>query len=422
MRTAYQPLISLAFRVSWHKLKRKYSEGYDERRGIQSPEKMALLGGRRPLWVHGVSVGEVQAAVPLVRAARSAGYDGPVILSTTTETGKAMALKLGADLFDAHIYYPWDKREFVRAALDAVRPWAFATAETELWPNMLWELKDRNIPSFLVNGRISDRTWKRLNSGISRAAGCELYGLFTKLFVRDERDAERLKATGVIPDKISVCGDSKIDALLARKDAAAVESWKEKFGFPERPVFMAGSTHPGEDEIVFEAFNLLREREPDARLLFAPRHPERASSIIEMTSGKYRVCRLSEMAGGWDVLVVDKIGVLFELYGTSVSAFVGGSFVDKGGQNILEPVSWGVPVQYGPHMEDFAEASREFISLGVATQVNNAPELAETWINVAKEGRNGVKYKEASEKYFAGTSGAAKKTWDAISKFGRETI
>lgn len=376
-----------------------------------------MLSGARPVWVHAVSVGEVQAAVPFIKAVRADGYKGPVVLSTTTQTGKAMAERLGGGLFDLHIYYPWDKKKFVALALDTLRPELFVTAETELWPNMLWECRERAIPAFLINGRISDRTWGRISGGIAKHAAASLYSLFSELYLRDEEDARRLSEVGVRAEKLHVLGDSKIDALLARKNTAARDGWREKFGAPERPIFIAGSTHTGEDEKVIAAFELLRESRPEARLIIAPRHPERAEAVASLVPEKYKTMRLSALAEGWDVLIIDKIGVLFDLYGTAYSAFVGGSFADKGGQNILEPFSWDVPVQYGPHMEDFAQASRAFISMGAAAQVADERELAEVWLSLAAERDTGERWQRLSRDYFEKSCGASMRTWQMIKKY-----
>ncbi|MCF0247241.1 MAG: 3-deoxy-D-manno-octulosonic acid transferase, partial [Synergistes sp.] len=325
----------------------KYTEGNDEREGKLSEEKLSLLKGERPIWVHAVSVGEVQAAVPFIKAAREDGYKGAIVLSTTTQTGKAMAERLAGGLYDFHFYYQWDKKKFVERRLDALHPAIFMAAETELWPNLLWECKERGIPAFLFNGRISDRTYSRFKSTLGRKAAASLYSLFTELYLRDDEDARRLSETGVASEKLHVLGDSKIDALLARKNYEARDGWLKQFGSPERPIFIAGSTHTGEDEKVVFAFERLRSEFPLARLIIAPRHPERSDSLLSLIPEKYITIKLSEIREGWDVLIVDRIGVLFDLYGTAFSAFVGGSFADKGGQNILEPFSWGIPIQYG---------------------------------------------------------------------------
>ncbi|MEA4872232.1 MAG: glycosyltransferase N-terminal domain-containing protein [Synergistaceae bacterium] len=405
--------------MSWPKLKNKYSEGYDERRGVQSQELIEKLKGRRPFWGHGVSVGEVQALIPVIRAARASGYSGPIVISTTTETGKDMAIRLGEGLFDHHIYYPWDKKKFVRKAILSLEPWAFATAENELWPNMLWELKDALIPAFLVNGRISDRTWKRLEGTLKKRVGASFFDLFTEIFLREKRDLERLRSIGVPLGKLNVFGDTKTDALLSRKDLTARDRWAAKLGSDRYKIFIAGSTHPGEEEEVIRAFEMLKQRYPKTKLILAPRHPERAEEILAVARQKFSAGLLSSDQFDQDVIVVDKIGILFELYGTAVSAFVGGSFVDKGGQNILEPVSWGTPVQYGPHMEDFAEASDELIELGIATQVKDAESLGEVWLQIIQvsDNDNGENYEKISGKYFERCSGASSRTWERIYKY-----
>ncbi|MBQ9881684.1 MAG: 3-deoxy-D-manno-octulosonic acid transferase [Synergistes sp.] len=378
-------------------------------------QKISLLNGERPLWIHAVSVGEVQAAVPFIKAARDDGFAGRIVLSTTTQTGRAMAERLASGLYDFHIYYPWDKMKFVKRALDSLDPAAFAAAETELWPNMLYECKRRGIPAFLVNGRISDRTWRRISGGFFKYAAAGAFSLFERIFLRDEEDARRLSSIGVSADKMCVTGDAKVDALLARKNIAARDEWLDKLG-RDRPIYIAGSTHTGEDEKVLYAFEQLRAAEPDARLIIAPRHPERADNVCKLIPDKYIFSKLSSpISPEWDILVVDRIGCLFDLYGTARSAFVGGSFTDNGGQNILEPFSWGVPLQYGPHMEDFARASRAFIAMGAADQVSDEKELADAWIRVAGSKDSG-KWQELSREYFERSRGASMRAWKIIKK------
>ena len=218
---------------------------------------------------------------------------------------------------------------------------------------------------------------------------------------------------------MNVFGDTKTDALLSRKDLAARDRWAAKLGSDRYKIFIAGSTHPGEEEEVIRAFEMLKQRYPKTKLILAPRHPERAEEILAVARQKFSAGLLSSDQFDQDVTVVDKIGILFELYGTAVSAFVGGSFADKGGQNILEPVSWGIPVQYGPHMEDFAEASDEFIELGIATQVKDAESLGEAWLQIIQlsDNDNGENYEKISGKYFERCSGASSRTWERIYKY-----
>ena len=413
----YSPLVDLVFKVFHSKLKNRYSEGYDERCGIVPEEKLKLLKNKRPLWIHCVSVGEVQAAVPLILSARKNGYTDPILLSTTTITGREMAYRMAEGLFDLHIYYPWDKKEFVRRALDSINPWCFVATETELWPNMLSELKKRGIPSFASNCRISDRTWKKLSSTIGGMYGREMYDLFTALYLREPLDREKLLKLGISGDKLILAGDTKIDALLSRKNSEEALAMKYDLGLTDEDiVFTAGSLHKGEDEEIAAAFDILKKEAPKAKLVIVPRHPERTGYVVSLFDKRYKTCRMTENSKDWEVLVVDKIGVLFDLYGISYSAFVGGSMVDKGGQNILEPVAWGVPLQFGPHTEDFADASKEFLQMGIAREVNNGSELGEVWKEMLDE-KTRNRFVKAGVDYMHRHSGAGEKTWKMISAY-----
>ena len=384
--------------------------------GMPSAEKLSALK-EQPLWVHAVSVGEVQAASALIKELRAGGLNVPIVLSTTTETGKAMAQRLSEKLYDLHVYYPWDSRKYIRSALDKVNPAAFIMVETEIWPNMLWELQARKIPVFLANGRISDRTWKRLNKySVGRLLFRELFNIFDTVFLRERLDGIRLEAIGVDKTKISVVGDLKIDALLNRIYPNARDKWKELLHAEKGPLYIAGSTHTGEDEIAVSAFEKLKNIQPDARLILAPRHPERTETLLNMFKDRFAVCKLSEMTDDFEIIIIDKIGVLFELYGIAEAAFIGGSFTNNGGQNILEPVAWGTPVQYGPHMEDFAEASAEFLSRGISRRLNSGEELADNWIKLAKGEIDAAAVRRQCRLYFEEKAGAAGKIRSVIEK------
>lgn len=413
LRVIYQPLINVAYKMMLPKLRRKYTESCGERRGEYDDEKLSKLGAGRPLWVHAVSVGEVQAAVPLIRAARDDGWTHPIILSTTTETGKVMANRLSKDVFDIHVYYPWDKKRFIKAALDCLKPSVFVAMETELWPNMLWELEERKIPAFLVNGRISDRTYKRLR-GIGARIGRELFSLFTAFYLRSEEDKQRLTALGIAEGKIFVSGDVKIDALSARKRKGIAVELKALPMTGEAPILIAGSTHEGEEEVVISAYLMLKRERPDARLIIAPRHPDRAADIKAMLPPRIRFSMFSEVAEDWEILIIDKIGLLFDLYSLASAAFVGGSLIPKGGQNILEPAIWGVPIEHGPYMEDFIQPSREFIDLGMATVVDSPSGLADAWLKILRDSAGKEKQRSLSEVYFEKRIGASSRAWSGI--------
>lgn len=417
LKTAYQPLINIAFEIMLPKLRVKYTEGYGERRGEYDRDKLNKLRGARPFWIHAVSVGEVQAAVPLIRAMRGDGFDDPVILSTTTETGKAMANGLADGLFDFHIYYPWDKKKFVKSALDGLNPCAFATMETELWPNMLWELRERDIPVFLANGRISDRTRKRLGGTFGRRIGKEMFGLFTAFYLRGEEDKRRLLELGLTENNMFVTGDSKIDELLSRKNEIRAALPQSVPGGGAPPVFIAGSTHEGEELVVINAYLMLKKEAPEARLIIAPRHPVRAEAVRSLLPRELSVNMLSERAEGWEVMVVDRIGCLFDLYKSGTAAFVGGSLVEKGGQNILEPAVWGLPVQHGPYMDDFAAPAAELAGLGLAEVVHDSGELFEAWRKTLSAETGGEKYLRISSSYFEKYCGASKRVWSSMKRY-----
>lgn len=398
------------------KLKNRYSEGYDERCGIISEEKIKKLNNQRPLWVHCVSVGEVQAAMSLIQSARNSGYSEPIIISTVTVTGREMANRLVSDMVDFHIYYPWDKRQFIRRVLDTLNPLGLVVMETEIWPNLLSELRERDIPTFASNCRVSDRTWKRFSSKLGSKYGREMYNLFSLLFLREPEDRRRLAMLGIAEEKLYYVGDTKFDALLKRKSTTDTYQLKETLCITsEDTVYIAGSLHPGEDEEILKAWKLLRQTGTHAKLILVPRHPERTSHVQSLFKQDWDTALMSEEKQQWEVLVVDKIGVLFELYGIADVAFVGGSIVNKGGQNILEPVVWGKPIQFGPYMQDFALTSSDLLSMGIANEVKNGEELGKIWVKLLDPELR-EHYQKTGIHYIKKHSGACEKTWHVIEK------
>jgi 3-deoxy-D-manno-octulosonic-acid transferase len=391
--------------LAW--LKNKYKTGIDERMGRMGPGIP-----RRALWVHAVSVGEVQSALALLGAAGETPL--PRVLSTVTATGRAMADRLAPRSTTA-IYNPWDVPRFVNRALDALTPKAYVAMETERWPAMLAELRARKIPAFLVNGRLSEKSARRLQG--QRAFWRGVLCCFERLMVRFESDREKFLALGVPDRKIVVTGDCKVDALLARRAGTDAEKWK----FLRRgnsPLFLAGSTHTGEDEIVLSAFEEVRRTHPEARLLIAPRHPERAPAVAELALRHGRTELLSRLtcdSRGWDTAVVDRIGVLFELYAAVDAAFVGGSLVPRGGQNLMEPALFGIQAAHGPDMTDFPDAPR-MDALGASLEVVDAESLAAAWLR-SLEPDERERTRKACETYFFSVGGAAARSWAIIESY-----
>lgn len=389
------------------RLRKKYAVGLEER--------MGLFGAGVPadaLWVHAVSVGEVQSASALLEAAKE-DSSLPCVLSTVTATGRAMAEKLGTPRA-ATIYNPWDVPRFVRRALDHLRPRVYVAMETERWPTLLSELRKRKIPAFLVNGRLSEKSTARLLKTRSFWRG--VLCCFERLLVRFESDREHFLALGVPEEKIVVTGDCKVDAMQARKQAMDPACW----GFLRRgdaPLFLAGSTHPGEEETILQAFSALKNVYPNARLVIAPRHPERALEVVALALPYGKADRLSDLSADGDVVVVDRIGVLFELYAAVDAAFVGGSLVRKGGQNLMEPALFGIPVTHGPDTFNFPDTPR-MDAIGAARNIDDAFQLASAW-REALDPAARERSKKACEAYFKTVGGAARRSWEVIRPFAK---
>ena len=196
-------------------LRRRHAEGFSERCGVYEKSKLDKISGGRTLWLHAVSVGEVQAAYQFVSMAAGSGLETPILLSTVTATGAKSARSLMGSGIAAHIYAPWDIPYIVRRACDALSPFVYVTVETEVWPNLLAELRGRGVPAALLNARVSDRTW--LRAGFFKDPIREAYGMFDMILARGEEDSLRLSMMGADREKIHVTGDSKIDALIIRK-------------------------------------------------------------------------------------------------------------------------------------------------------------------------------------------------------------
>ncbi|MCL2009340.1 MAG: 3-deoxy-D-manno-octulosonic acid transferase [Synergistaceae bacterium] len=393
------------------RLKKKYKAGIEERMGVFDPGVPQNV-----FWVHAVSVGEVQSSLPLLEAA-GGRPDLPRVLSTVTATGRTLAEQL-APRSVTLIYNPWDTPRFVKRALDTLKPRAYVAMETERWPVVLAELHSRGIPAFLVNGRLSEGSLNRMRwqKTFWRGVLC----CFDRMMVRFESDKENFLSLGVPEEKIVVTGDCKVDAMFDRK-AGMERSAMPCLRRGDGALFIAGSTHAGEDEIVLSAFDKICLTHPDARLILAPRHPERAPAVAAASRPHGETALLTELeAGGigdWDVMVVNRIGALFDLYarvseGGAGGAFVGGSLVPKGGQNPMEPALFGVQATHGPDMSDFPDMGRMDAS-GASLEVRNAEELAEAWLTATNpDARDEVK--RACKNYFASIGGAGTRSWEII--------
>jgi 3-deoxy-D-manno-octulosonic-acid transferase len=353
----------------------KYVRTFRERMG-RLPVYLNV-DGDRSIWIHAVSVGEVLAARPLVPALRERFPGHRVFLSTTTITGNAVAKKSVRGV-DGLFYMPFDFPHPVRRALDVLNPSLLVLVETELWPNLIHEARRRGTRIALVNGRISTRSFPRYMK--ARRFLSLVLSEVDLFLMQGEAHAERIRALGAPADRVQVTGNLKFDAVLPGRVPERLARLLQG-GTTPRPLWVAGSTVGGEEELVLSAFHRVRERVPQARLLLAPRHPERFAAVPTLVEAAgFRCLRRSALDpaawGDGEVLLLDTLGELAQVYGLASVVFVGGSLVPAGGHNILEPAVAGKAVVVGPHMENFQEIADQFRSERAMVQVASSDELA----------------------------------------------
>jgi len=372
--TAYLLLPYALWNLLWRGLRyRPYWNRWPERFGI-----VADAGRQRIIWVHAVSVGEVRSSAALIVALDQRYPEHRIHVTTMTPTGSEQVRELFGERVD-HSYVPYDLPDAVNRFLDRIRPDLAVIAETEFWPNIFSACRRRNIPLFLVNVRVSQASLR----GYLRAPRTIRAMLDNADLIcpQTQVDAERLRRLGAPADRIVVTGNLKFDVelpeSLLQEGAAVRQLWGRN-----RPVWIAASTHAGEEAQVLDAFARLRESIPDLLLAVVPRHPERFESVTRLCERRgYAVALRSlehrELEPEIDIVVGDTMGELQRLYAASDVAFVGGSLVRHGGQNILEACAVRVPVIFGPHMFHFEEIAGLALERGAAKQVQDAASLAD---------------------------------------------
>lgn len=325
------------------------------------------------VWVHAVSVGEVRAILPMMRILKELIPEGRLFLSTTTVTGHETALRECAQA-DEIFYFPLDFPFAVRRSLDRVRPSMFVTAETELWPNFLAACFRRHVPVAVVNGRLSDRSYR--NYRIFRWFFRPFLMKVSSFFVQSEEDARRMISIGARPESVKVTGNTKYDRLPGGlKLPGRVAAWAGS-----SPVIVAGSTHKGEEEALVRLVRLRSMEKRDVRLIIVPRHPERFEEValtLETDNVKFsRFSRLDDREGNTGrVLLVDAMGLLDGFYNMADICFVGGSLVPVGGHNLLEPAMLGKPVLTGPYLHNFRDIADVLVEAGGARIVKDDESL-----------------------------------------------
>ncbi len=378
------------------------------------------LDGDSSIWIHAVSVGEALTARALLPELRRQYPNLKIFLSTTTMTGQQIARERLTGV-DAVFYFPFDLPLFVNRTLRLVRPKLFIMMETEIWPNLLRACRREGVRTLMVNGRISSRSYPRYR--MVRRFFKTVLADVDRFCMQSEESARRIIDIGADPARVTVTGSLKFESLDVPGAAAGRGAGRvlRYFRVPEsRPVLVAASTLKGEDEHVLAAFAAVRRVSPTALLIVAPRKPERFDEVVALARGEgFRVVRRSALsvdaAPDADVVVLDTIGELAHLFQVATVVFVGGSLVDAGGHNILEPAVHGKAIVFGPSMSNFAEIARAFVDGAAAVQVSSPAGLTEAWTRLVQDADARARLGAAARAIVESNRGATPRTLSAVS-------
>ena len=389
MRTLYNILFLICFGLAspyyFWRLRRRpadWTTGFGQRFAIYDPSVKQALTNRQTIWLHAVSVGEVGLCTQLIRALEPRVPNAKLVVSCTTSTGMAEYRSRLPNRI-TKIYYPVDRRKFVRRALASINPEAIILLEAEIWPNFLWRARDLQIPVFLTNARLSGRSASRYQKfgWLFRPLFASLAGVCCQ----SEEDAQLLRKVGCHPAAVQVVGNLKFDAAgLTEKRELDVRGLLRQIGVPDdAPILVAGSTHDGEELLLTDIVARLRKKFPNLFLILVPRHNERCPELARKLRAKGVKFILrnaifdhtSLPSGGVDCLLVNTIGELKFFYEPASVVFIGKSLTAIGGQNPIEPAALGKPVLFGPNMQNFVDITRILLGNDAAVQVNDAAAL-----------------------------------------------
>ena len=339
------------------------------------------------IWIHGASVGEIVATSPLVKQIRQEMPDRPILVSAFTVGGYNMAKQIIPEA-DAIIFFPLDLPFVAESMVKRIHPGIFMPVETELWPNFLRAIRERHIPVMMVNGRISEKSVKTYRY---------LYGIWddmlstvSRFCMQSSIDADYIYSLGADKNKIFVTGNTKFDQTYAEVTPEDYTRYKEELGLNDSyPIIMAGSTHPGEEKALFDAFKKVREKHTDARLVIAPRKVNRADEISKLASSygfetgyRSKMLENPSLRKEYPVVLLDTIGELGRIYAVGDVVFVGGSLCKTGGHNVLEPAAHAKPIIVGPNMQNFKDSYSLLSKVGACKMVNNVAELANEMLDI----------------------------------------
>ncbi len=351
-------------------LKAKYRDRVLARLGINLPKPGAKTGSR--IWVHALSVGEVASAIPLITAIKRDIPTAEIIFSTTTRSGRKYARNLD-NIIDHFVPLPFDIFWIVNKFIRRLQPDLFILIETDFWPNILWQMQSKKIPTLLANGRITTNSFKNYRRA-SFLFG-PLFNSFSFLSMQIKIDAMRMIDLGVSAEKVVYCGNLKYDLEPFKAGNITKAAKRHEFNLPPKgKILIAGSTHPGEEEIIINSYLALLHNFSDLNLIIAPRDINRGSEIADMLKqNKIKYNRRSQSsANNAAVLILDTLGELSTIYTLADLVFIGGSLVAQGGHNPIEPAIFAKAIVFGSHMEDFAEISRTLLDNRAAVEVSAA--------------------------------------------------
>ena len=376
--TATVFIVSFPALPLFYLLGKRFHEGLAERLGFYPKAKFDSLAGTRPVWIHAASVGEVRAASHLARELKRRCPAQRIVMSTFTATGNRSAREMGcADLV---LFLPLDLLWIVRRALTRIDPAVLIIIETEIWPNLLREASRKGVPALLLSGRLSARAWRKYSwfGGFFR----HVLRYFTAAGMQSRQDRERIIKLGAPANRVSIVGNLKHTFSEGQGAPAFGNRDQTQAGrhHSDGLWLVAGSSHRGEEEILIEAFMFLKARFPRLQLVLAPRHPQRFDEVERLLKAAgLQFEKKSQLNGRLDfrteVMFVDTLGDLPDFYAAGDVAFVGGSFVDAGGHNLLEPARFAKPVLFGPHMTNFKSLAREMAARGGGIEVKGKDEL-----------------------------------------------
>lgn len=369
------------------------------------------------LWLHSVSVGETIAAAPLIKQIQQSYPDLPITITTMTPTGSERVRALfGDSVF--HVYVPYDTPSAVGRFLKKVRPKLALIMETELWPNLIHQCSRQQVPVLIANARLSARSAKgygrfpKLTQPMLQQVSC--------IAAQAEADGQRFVELGLEPQKLQVTGSIKFDIQVSSELLVDAQQLRSQWGV-ERPVWVAASTHHGEDEPILQVFKALLQHYPQALLVLVPRHPERFADVAQLCRSQgFDVAVRSQqqpVSADTQILLADTMGELMLFYAVSDIAFVGGSLVPTGGHNFLEPAALGVPVLAGPHVFNFTEISRLLVDAGGMCQLETVEQLAAEVRRLMDQSDERQKMGEAARSVVQNNGGAQQRLFELVEQY-----